>query len=180
MKHLDQTELMMLHYDPEGSSAAEQHVDECDRCRTAYDTLSRALAADAKNRHDITAGYPDSFWERQRTAILRRSIAEKERRRAQSILWSGFAAAMFLAVVALFLTRNFNHAPAVEAHPSATVVSKTPPASAPAPSTPDRVATLDEVPTDPWDSDELQSFHDVVKWESWEETRQPSRKGGSS
>src|SRR5512142_230122 len=99
MKHLDESSLMMLHYDPDGSTAARQHVDTCNACRASFEVVSKTLADEAKRGGEFVDELPESFWERQRTAILRRAVAENQRRGTQKVLWRGFVAAMLVAIV---------------------------------------------------------------------------------
>ena len=75
MKHLDESELMMLHYVPDGSEPSRQHVDSCDACRASFEVVSKTLADEAKRGDDFVDELPESFWERQRTSILRRAVA---------------------------------------------------------------------------------------------------------
>lgn len=163
MKHYDENELLDLYYAGDGDAAA--HVNGCDECRQRY-ALLRSRLEDAARRHrgEVEAK-SDFFWERQRVAIRREvSKAGAPRARNSQLYRSLSIAAVFVIAfmtAALFYFRGTRVTPEVsEPVLTATAsVSTSVPASVP--------LTVSEGAADPWESDALSGYGEVVEWESW-------------
>ena len=171
MKHFSEVDLLELAYLPPGEgTGAMLHVADCDECRQKYDRLQEKLRGISTDACRTVDEKPETFWSRQRLSILR-SIEEQRRANAFSRTRSraaGVAAAIALIVGSAVMMRHemrpAGPAPQVAAH-AAPVVSTTVPT---APSTDsDQVLQELQASHDPWNSDELRSYHGVVAWESW-------------
>lgn len=168
MKHFDELELLDAFYLPDSAPEQMQHVGQCGECAARFAALSRELRQSAAELDAHLDAKPETFWTRQRLAIVR--DLDGGARRAQVAAWRRFAvAASFFAVLGTALLVHprpqVTHAPAPVTR---TVTAATPRDAAAV----DVVAASD----DPWQSDELSAYHDVVQWESWSDD---SRKGGS-
>ncbi len=147
-EHYSEADLLETYYVQPGLSMPVMlHLAKCSDCALKYERLERKLREAAA----CPADREETFWARQRVAIMRRI---GERRLAVTPALRIAAA----AVLALVL--------------GATVVYRTtvrqPQQDATVANLPD-VQQVDEpqVPSDPWQSDELKEFHAVVQWESW-------------
>ena len=168
MRHFDELELLDAFYVPQSATEQMEHMSECAECTQRFAVLSQELRAAAAELDAHLDEKPDTFWTRQRLAIMR--DLDRGARRAQVAAVRRFAvAASLFAVVgtALFVHPRgpVTTVPATTTHVAI---------ASPAPEAPavDVVAASD----DPWQSDELSSYHDVVQWESWSDE---NKKGGS-
>lgn len=137
MTHYSEADLLETYYTQPGESMpVMMHLAGCSDCAARYERLERKL-------HDLsschTAEKPESFWARQRLAILRRM--EPRRRFVSARLAAAVVLAFSLGGLAVYTTRDAP--PAAEVQVS--------------------------VPDDPWQSEELQDYAGVVQWESWVE-----------
>jgi hypothetical protein len=145
--HYSEADLLETYYmQPGESMPVMMHLASCKDCEARYDRLERKLREAAA----CPTERPETFWSRQRLSIMRRIAAQPSRWRA------GITARIAAAALLAFLSGAavVYH----ETHPVKTV-------PAPAVETP----TVDEMHAgiNPWESEELKQYHDVVQWESW-------------
>ena len=134
--HYSEADLLETYYTAPGQSMpVMMHLAGCTECAARYERLDRKLREAAACHTER----PDSFWARQRNAILHTI----EYRRPSRLRFAA-AAGLLLAIAGGLLTYQ-GSAPAPAAIPQAEEI----------------------VPSDPWESEELQDFGSVVQWESW-------------
>lgn len=152
-KHFSEADLLETYYTQPGESMpVMMHLASCSDCAARYERLEQKLRQSASCNTDK----PATFWTRQRLQIMRRVDAHQTR--ASSVARTLRVAAA--AVLAFFLGGAVVYEaiqPAQEPAPVVRVVPATAAAPAPAPS---------DI-HDPWQSDELKDFHNVVEWETW-------------
>ena len=169
MTHLDQTRLIEAIYLQDSSLSETAHLASCETCKARFDALKAGLEADAGRLRDTVDSRPESFWSRQRLSIVRRVASEAEPRRDRTARRYAIAAIISLAVLAgSLLYRAFidSYSSAPETHRASTS-SESPVPDVRAEATAD-VALFEETTTaDPWASEELEDFRQVVSWESW-------------
>ncbi len=152
--HYSEADLLETYYmQPGDSMPVMMHLASCSECEARYGRLERKLREAAA----CPAEKPETFWSRQRLSIMRRIAARPVRARIG--VTARIAAAALLAFVsgaALVYHETKPARPAAAASPAA-VVAKAP--------------TVDEMhaPINPWQSEELKQYHDVVQWEAWVE-----------
>jgi hypothetical protein len=161
-EHYSEVDLLETYYtDAESAGIVGLHVSGCERCTM---TLARlrikmmtpapaACAADAK---------PEAFWERQRSAIMN-TVGARSARSFQTHRFSRIAAAAALSFLlggAVVYETTLPHRLQRPPQPSVQVLA------APEISE-DRTGDELTAPADPWQSDELSDFHNVVSWQSW-------------
>ncbi len=138
---------------PGQSMPVMMHLAGCSDCAARYERLERKLREAA-----ACPTKPETFWSRQRHAIMRR-IAAQPARVARIGAAARVAAAATLAFVlgAAVVYHELKPVSAAQPQPvqQTTVAAKAP--------------SVDEMhgPINPWASDELKQFHGVVQWESW-------------
>ncbi|MEO6488204.1 MAG: hypothetical protein ABIO78_09725 [Thermoanaerobaculia bacterium] len=134
--HYSEADLLETYYTAPGQSMpVMMHLAGCTECAARYERLDRKLREAAACHTER----PDTFWARQRNAILHTI----EHRRPSRLRFAA-AAGLLLAIAGGLLTYQ-GSAPAPAAIPQAEEI----------------------VPSDPWESEELQDFGSVVQWESW-------------
>jgi hypothetical protein len=146
--HFSEADLLEMYYmQPGDSMPVMNHVAGCADCAARYERLQRKLREAAA----CPMEKPDTFWSRQRLSIMRRIAA---RPRALRV---GSAARVAAAALLAFVMGG------------AVVYHEVKPIPAPAPVVAAKTPTVDEMhgPINPWESDELKQYHDVVQWESW-------------
>jgi hypothetical protein len=146
-QHYSEADLLETYYLPPGQSMpVMMHLAGCTDCAARYERLERKLRSLAACSH---AEKPETFWVRQRMAVMKRAKAGSKRPKI-----ARYAAAAALVVV---MGSTF-------AFPFLTAAKNPPPP-------PDATVAVDvtNVPTDPWESEELDEFHSIVAWESWDE-----------
>ncbi len=146
--HFSEADLLDTYYMQPGESASVMlHLAGCTDCMNRYARLERKLREAAA----CPSQKPDTFWSRQRLSIIRRIAA---RPRALRV---GSAARVAAAALLAFVMGG------------AVVYHEVKPAPATAPAVVAKAPTVDEMhgPINPWESDELKQYHDVVQWESW-------------
>lgn len=166
-KHFSESDLLETYYlQPGESMPVMMHLAECRDCASRYERLERKLRDGASCDRER----PDTFWKRQRISITRTIAAHNQKSAAASRTWHVAAA----AVLAFFLGgalvyKSVEPRTELVAIPVQTVTQAA--ASSPA---------ADEIlEHDPWQSDELRDFHNVVEWETWVDDSKP-QKGASS
>ena len=161
-RHYSEADLLETYYmQPGESMPVMMHLAGCEECAAKYERLERKLRESAS----CSTEKPETFWARQRLSIMRRVGAERREPRPFR-----YAAAAMLAFVlggaVVYQTTVKPQAPVVITQ---TVESKAVPVAG------EEIT----VPRDPWQSDELKDFHQVVEWESWV-AETPQKKGDKS
>jgi predicted anti-sigma-YlaC factor YlaD len=148
MKHYSEADLLETYYTQPGESMpVMMHLADCTDCAAKYERLERKLREAASCSTDDK---PETFWSRQRISIMRRVSREQQ---VTNVRTGRYAAA---AMLAFFLGGAVVYE---------TLKSTPPPQVAPA----KVVVSTEEVsvPRDPWQSEELKDFHQIVEWEAW-------------
>lgn len=150
--HFSEADLLETYYmQPGESMPVMMHLAACADCAVRYERLERKLREAAA----CPTEKPETFWSRQRLSITRRITSQPAR-----IARIGAAGRVAAAATLAFIVGG-----AVVYHevkPIATTAARTTTsviAEAPAP---DDLHALN-----PWQSEELKEFHDLVQWESW-------------
>jgi hypothetical protein len=106
MNHLSEEELILHYYSEEGDAlAAEQHLEQCGRCRDLYGSLQRVLnVVDTLPVPVRDAEYGAEVWQRIADRIPAR---RRWWRLAGSWRWAGAAAAFAVLLVVAFLAGRF-------------------------------------------------------------------------
>ncbi len=145
MKHYTEADLLETYYTQPGESMpVMMHLADCAECAARYERLDRKIRGTASCHTDAQ---PESFWIRQRHAIVQRVQRSPRVSRTRRLA----AAAMLTAVLAGVIGYR------TQPEPAAAPVTNVAPA-----------AESVTVPADPWQSEELDEFHSMVAWESWE------------
>jgi anti-sigma factor RsiW len=143
MNHYSEADLLETYYTRPGESMpVMMHLADCTECAARYERLERKMRVLSACHHER----PESFWARQRSAILGRVRAE----RRPTPLARFAAAAALVFVLGGTLSWQFVMPPPVA--PPAAEMGET------------------SVVSDPWESEELEDLHPIVEWESWDET----------
>lgn len=138
-RHFSEAELLETYYmQPGESMPVMMHLAECATCAAKYDRLERKLREAATCHTD----HPETFWARQRHAIMHRVHEE----RTASAPWRVAAAALLALVIGGAAMYRHSERPA----PAAL-----------------QPVVEEAVPADPWESDQLKEYQSVVEWESW-------------
>jgi hypothetical protein len=143
-EHYTEADLLETYYTQPGESMpVMMHLARCTECAARYERLERKLREAAA----CHAERGEDFWARQRQTIMQTIT----RQRASSGASLRVAAAALLALLlgGFGIYRLFD-----SSDPLPAAVTQPP-------------AVEEEIPSDPWHSDELQEFHAVVEWESW-------------
>lgn len=153
--HFTEADLLETYYmQPGESMPVMMHLAGCTDCAARYERLERKLREAAACHTEK----PETFWSRQRLSIMRR-VASSPARTSRIASMTRVAAAAFLAFLLGGAVVYHETKPIVttSAPPQATVAVNTP--------------SVEEMhaPINPWQSEELKEFHDVVQWESWVE-----------
>jgi hypothetical protein len=151
-EHYSEADLLETYYmQPGASMPVMMHLADCTDCAARYERLEKKVRGLTACAHDEK---PDTFWARQRIAVMRRLPQHSSARRAMRVA----AAALLVATLGGWLA------------------SRQPdPVATPAPELTVQVTT----PADPWESEELDDFHSLVAWESWDTTK-PEKNGDPS
>jgi hypothetical protein len=158
MKHYSEADLLETYYtEPGQSMPVMMHLAECTECAARYARLDRKLREAAA----CEINKPETFWDGQRLSILRRVATQPmQLTRAGRAFAMAAAAAMAFVLGGIVVYESVE--PALQSPP--VVITATQPVVA---------AATDEVQIagDPWQSEELEDFRDVVEWESWLESK---------
>ena len=145
-QHYSEADLLETYYmQPGESMPVMMHLAKCADCAARYDRLDRKLREAA-----ACAEKPESFWERQRHAIMVSVGAVRQERAHRAPLRVAAAAVLMLGIGGWAVYRNADK-----------------PQPQPQPAAQTAPVVVETVPVDPWDSKELEEFHAVVDWESW-------------
>ncbi len=155
--HFSEADLLEMHYlKPCMNTPMLEHVEECPECKAKMQRLEEKLRSVACESPDK----PETFWTRQRLSIVRRAEDQRSRKVSMARVLRVAAAAIlafFLGGVVVYRAVE----PGLEAPLEKHAVSSTISASSNADG--DDL----QITRDPWQSDELNDFHSVVKWETW-------------
>jgi hypothetical protein len=169
MKHFRETELLEAWYIPGGDVEMTRHLETCSDCRDRLARLGAELSAAAANAPAPLRSA--EFYGKQRRAIFDAIDGRQPARWWEALLAParqfGFAAALLLALSGAWMLN----------------VARWGDSAAPAPITLADATTerlLDDIDSirEPWESDELQPFQNMVAWESWIAAEPPH--GGTS
>lgn len=141
-EHYSEADLLETYYmQPGASMPVMMHLADCTDCAARYERLEKKVRGLAACAHDEK---PDTFWARQRIAVLRNLPRHSSTVRTMRVA----AAALLVATLGGWMaSRHTTPAPIVQ--PDVTV----------------QVTT----PADPWQSEELDEYQSLVAWESWED-----------
>lgn len=146
--HYTEADLLETYYMKPGESMpVMMHLANCPECAARYDRLDRKMREAAACHTEM----PESFWGRQKTAILHTAMAVRPRRSTYLAAAAAIVFALFLGAFAIVTVDEKPVAPAAE-----TVT----------------------MPSDPWESEPLQDFSAVVAWETWD--AEPAASEGKS
>jgi hypothetical protein len=151
--HYSEADLLETYYmQPGESMPVMMHLASCKDCEGRYERLERKLREAAA----CPTERPETFWSRQRLSIMRRIAAQPSRWRAG--ITARIAAAALLAFIsgAAVVYHETRSVQPVTASDSTSV------SAAKTPTVEDMHAGIN-----PWESEELKQYHDVVQWESW-------------
>lgn len=138
-QHYSESDLLETYYTRPGESLpVMMHLAECGECAARYERLERKMRALVSCAHER----PESFWQRQRSLILRRV---HEQRRTTPIARMAAAAALAF-VLGGTLSWQIVEQPV-----------------------PEEIAGESSIVSDPWESEELHDLRPIVEWESWVE-----------
>ncbi len=143
-EHYSEADLLETYYMRPGKSLpVMMHLADCTDCAARYERLERKMRALSACPHD----QPETFWSRQKSAILRRV---HEERRA-----TPFARMAAAAVLAFVLSGTLSW----QFVETTTQEQQQPP----------DIAAETSIVSDPWESEELDDLRPIVEWESWVE-----------
>ncbi|HXG59249.1 MAG TPA: hypothetical protein VNL91_09520 [Thermoanaerobaculia bacterium] len=160
MKHYSEAELLETWYTQPGESMpVMMHLAGCPDCAARYERLEGKLrTAAACGAHER----PETFWSRQRIAIMRR-VERSSTRRISMLQSLRIAAAATLVFVLGGIVAYRTTEPPVETTPATAVATNATASGTAAATGTDDVSGS----ADPWQSEQLQGFRSVVQWESW-------------
>jgi hypothetical protein len=154
--HYSEADLLDTYYmQPGASMPVMMHLAGCADCAARYERLEKKVRGLAACAHD---DLPDTFWARQRFAVMRR--LRPQRPPAFARITRIAAAALLVAALGGW----FGSRPAEPPAPLSGHVQPTP-----------EITVQVTTPADPWESEELDEFHSLVAWESWEPQKNGDR-----
>jgi anti-sigma factor RsiW len=145
--HYTEADLLETYYTQPGESMpVMMHLASCSECAARYDRLDRKIreAAACHTNRD------EGFWATQRAKVMSRVQGSGTRGRFAAPLRVA-AAALLAVVIGGLVVYEPAKTPAVE----------------PVRQTQQVEQTEERIPTDPWQSEELEEFGSVVQWETW-------------
>ncbi|HYC58165.1 MAG TPA: hypothetical protein VEK79_01230 [Thermoanaerobaculia bacterium] len=144
-KHYSEADLLETYYTQPGESMpVMMHLADCADCAARYERLEKKVRGLSACAHDDK---PETFWARQRMLVTRR-IDGRQRSAFARVSRVAAAAVIIIALGGIVTWQQFD---------------ETTPAPAPV-----EIAVEVTTPADPWQSEELDEFHSLVAWESWE------------
>ena len=162
--HFSEADLLETYYmQPGDSMPVMMHLASCTECAARYERLERKMREAA-----VCSTKPETFWSRQRLSIVRRVAAQPARvARIGALARVAAAAVLAFALGGAVMYHEVKQDKPVPPQEQKLVV---------------KAPTVDEMhaPINPWESEELTQFHEVVQWESWESDSSPAPAGGSS
>jgi predicted anti-sigma-YlaC factor YlaD len=158
-QHFSEADLLETYYTRPGESMpVMMHLADCADCAARYERLEDKMRGLRECPHGEK---PETFWARQRIAVMRKIDARRTRTASVARITRVAAAAMLVLVLGALVTWD-----RVDESTSRQVVE---------------TAALQTVPLDdsttrrpddssnPWKSDELDDYSSMVAWESWVE-----------
>lgn len=158
--HLDQADFLEILYLGDSNEDRAGHLASCTACHDRFAELRQEIDADRSALDDRVTAKPDPFWNAQREEIVSKAISRN--RGSFAFLRFRYAISIVLAVLLLGLglamirTAHLNQIAQLP-----TDVART--TAAPA----DLFDDGDVRELDPWETDQLESFHQIVEWEEW-------------
>ena len=160
-KHYSEADLLETYYaQPGASMPVMMHLADCEECAARYERLEKKVRSLAACAHDK----PETFWARQRVAVMRKIDARRERSHSIARMLRVAAAVVF--AVALGVVVTWRVLQPVGESPSPVAPTQTAQVSSPIPSPLEDAATR-SLEDSAWQSEELSDFHSMVAWESW-------------
>ncbi len=160
--HYSEADLLETYYmRPCDSTPVMVHLSGCAECTARYEQLDRKL----RELATPPAEKPETFWSRQRLSIARRIAVLPHRTRIASVARIAAAALLSFISGAAIMYHELNPSAPATTSANSAVVAKAP------------TADNMHAPINPWESDELKSYHEVVQWESW--MTEQDKEGGS-
>jgi predicted anti-sigma-YlaC factor YlaD len=157
-QHFTEADLLETYYTRPGESLpVMMHLAGCADCAANYERLERKMRGLRECPHHDEK--PETFWVRQRMAILRKIDARRERRGAFARVTRIAAAAMLILILGALVTWD-----RADESPSRRVVEAA--ASETIPLEDSKTRRLED---SPWASDELNEYSSMVAWEGWVE-----------
>jgi hypothetical protein len=158
-QHFSEADLLETYYTRPGESMpVMMHLADCTDCAARYERLERKMRGLRECPHDEK---PETFWARQRIAVMRKIDARRARTASIARVTRVAAAAMLVLVLGALITWDrvdqSTSRPVVETAAVQTV-----------PSDNSTTRSLDDS-SNPWQSDELKDYSSMVAWESWVE-----------
>jgi anti-sigma factor RsiW len=155
-RHYSEADLLETYYTQPGASMpVMMHLADCSDCATRYERLEKKVRGLAACDHDEK---PETFWSRQRISVMRKIDAQR------SSSWGrvsriAAAAVLVAGLGGWFASSRLASSPQFDPQPPA-VATAYPPTD---------TSVQVSMPSDPWDSEELDEYHSLVAWESWED-----------
>jgi anti-sigma factor RsiW len=162
-EHYSEADLLDTYYtEPGASMPVMMHLADCTDCAARYERLEKKMRVLTACAHEEK---PSTFWTRQRLSIMRRIGAQQARPSFSGR--AGRAAAAATLVIALGGIATWTQRDV----PSPTSIAVPSSASSEQPLD----VAIDVEATDPWESQELESFQSLVAWESWDAAQNGDR-----
>ncbi|HEX7152903.1 MAG TPA: hypothetical protein VF618_15550 [Thermoanaerobaculia bacterium] len=150
MTHYTEAGLLETYYTQPGESMPVMlHLAGCSDCAARYERLERKLRELAACHTDEK---PETFWSRQRLSILRQ-LAPRRRVIAARLAAASIVVAFALGGIATYTAIGAKSA-----------IGAKQPQPVPAEV---QLAAPEEPGEDPWESEALQDYAEVVEWETW-------------
>lgn len=152
-QHYSEADLLETYYmQPGASMPVMMHLADCTDCAMRYERLETKVRGLSSCAHDEK---PETFWARQRIAVMHK-IGVKQRSTTARTLRVAASAVLVAALGGWMTSRQFTETPTTPA-----VVNRAP-----------EITVQVTSPVDPWESEELDEFHSIVAWESWDTAAQ--------
>ena len=154
-EHYTEADLLETYYTQPGESMpVMMHLAGCTDCAARYERLNRKIREAAVCHSEKDEG----FWARQRAHVMSRVHGSAATRFRFAPAQRVAAAALLAVVIGGLVLYEPEKAPVI----------------VPVQHTTQTIQTEEVVPTDPWQSDELEEFGSVVQWETWIENGEQS------
>ena len=154
-EHYTEADLLETYYTQPGESMpVMMHLAGCSECAARYERLNRKIREAAVCHSEKDEG----FWATQRARVMSRVHGSGATRFRFAPALRVAAAALLAVVIGGLVLYEPEETPVV----------------VPVQQTTQTIQTEEVVPTDPWQSDELEEFGSVVQWETWIENGEQS------
>lgn len=158
-QHFSEADLLETYYTRPGESMpVMMHLADCTDCAARYERLENKMRGLRECPHDEK---PETFWARQRIAVMRKIDARRARTASIARVTRVAAAAMLVLVLGALITWD-----RVDESTSLPVVQTAAVQTVPVDNSTTR--SIDDS-SNPWQSDELKDYSSMVAWESWVE-----------